>query len=142
MSDILDPPTPPEPSEGGSLKARDLKNLPIILRPVRVAEEPGKRDPEKPDEEPKPWKFVECDVWVLGAGGVEQEGTGLRISWWRAYEQIKNAIGRFIPCRPVQQDDRSVILVPLKGDTRAAAERIVADVETGAIDDEAGTEPF
>ena len=142
MSDveIMDPPTPPEPSEGDNLKAKNLKNLPIILRPVRVTEEPGKVTEQDPD--PKPWRYVECDVWVLGAGGVEQEGTGLRISWWRAYEQIKNAIGRFIPCRPVEQDDRSVILVPLKDTARKMAEQIIGDVESGAIEDEAGTEPF
>ena len=137
MSDILDPPTPPEPSQGDGdyIKAKDLKNLPIILRPVAVKELPG-------NEEGKTWKFVECDVWILGAGGVEEQGTGLRISWWRAYEQIKNAIGRFIPCRPVEQDDRSVILVPLKGDTRAAAEKVVAGLDSVTVEDEAGEEPF
>ena len=137
MSDILDPPTPPEPSQGDGeyIKAKDLKNLPIILRPVAVKELPG-------NEEGKTWKVVECDVWILGAGGVDESGTGLRISWWRAYEQIKNAIGRFIPCRPVEQDDRSVILVPLKDQARKVAEQVVADVESGAVEDEAGTEPF
>lgn len=58
MSDveIMDPPTPPEPSEGDNLKAKNLKNLPIILRPVRVTEEPGKVTEQDPD--PKPWRYA------------------------------------------------------------------------------------
>ena len=135
--ELMDPPEPGD--EEPRLKAKNLKNRPLLIRPTDHRTETG--------QDGKPWEYVECDVWVLDRSGVEEEATGVRFSWWRARNQIKNAMGRFIACRPVEQDDNSVILVPLKDEARKVAGQVMADLQTAPAPsptkaDEEGTEPF
>ena len=48
-------------------------------------------------------------------------------------------IGLIAAAGPVEQDDRSVILVPLKDEARKIAEQVVADIKGAGAD---GSEPF
>lgn len=115
---IIDP--PPAPEGGGQLKASELKNRVLLLRPTEHDTVEGK--------DGKPWEFVACDVWVLDRAGIVEEGTGVRFSWWKAIAQLKGAIGQFVACKPVEQDDRSVELLPLTGDARDVAERVAGEL--------------
>ena len=146
---------PPEPPEGGGLKANDLKNKVCLLRPVEIGEWPAK--PEERDESgnvtkkaqgPRP--YYECDVWVLDRAGIVEEASGVRISWWRAVEQLKDSLGQFVLAMPVEQDDRSVILVKTaREDWRKVGAEAVAFITSGAeapvtvaVDYDDGEEPF
>lgn len=119
---IVDPPPPPE--GGGAMRAADLKNRVLLLRPTKHDTVEGK--------DGKPWEFVECDVWVLDRQGVVEEAQGVRFSWWKAIAQLSDNLGRYVACKPVEQEDRSVQLVPLSGDARVVAERIVKELEGDA----------
>lgn len=132
MNDVVDPPEPPEPSEGGDyIKAKDLKNLPLVVQPQNIGTDIGKDGTD--------YEYVNCSVWVLDRSGVVNSGTNVRVSWWRAREQLRNILGRFVPCRPVEQPDNSVILVPLKEEARKVAESVIADLKTAPADP--GPEP-
>lgn len=130
--ELIDPPEPEESSEP-TLRAKTLKNRPLIVRPVDHKTEAG--------QDGKPWEFVECDVWVLDRSGVEQFASGVRVSWWKARNQIKGAIGAYIACRPEEMDDNSVVLRPLRGEARKVAEQVIADIK-GEGTPEASSEPF
>jgi hypothetical protein len=75
--------------------------------------------------------YIECDVWVFDRQGVTQTGTEVRISWRRAVAQLDGLFGELVACKPVEQDDRSVILVGLTGAAREVASKIVAEIEGG-----------
>lgn len=124
----MDPGPPAEPGEG-SLRAKNLKNAVLVLRPQRYGEEPGKADPKT--GEVKPWRYVETDVWVLDRAGIVESGTNVRFSWWRAVPQLQDRIGQFIGCKAVEQDDNSVVLVPLEGEARKVAAQVIADLQAG-----------
>jgi len=119
---LVDPPPVPE---GGSnhLKAKDLKNKVVIIHPTVHDTVPGKDD--------KPWEFVAGDVWVLDRAGVVETGEGVRFSWWRAVSQLKTVMGEYVACKPTELDDNSVELVPLSGDAREVAVKIVDRLERG-----------
>lgn len=130
---IQDPPPPPEGA--ASLRAADLKNRVLILRPERHDTVEGK--------DGKPWEFVECDVWVLDRAGIVEHASGVRFSWWKAVAQLKNSIGALVACKPVEREDRSVELEPLTGEARKVAERVAGEiggVTVSAYTD--GEEPF
>lgn len=134
---IIDP--PPAPEGGQNLRAADLKNRVLLLRPTEHDTVEGK--------DGKPWEFVACDVWVLDRAGIVETGHGVRFSWWKAVAQLKDAIGRFVACKPVEQEDRSVELMPLPGDARAVAEKVAAELSgptpvPAAPAYEDGEEPF
>lgn len=136
---IIDP--PPAPEGGTNLRAADLKNRVLLLRPTGHDTVEGK--------DGKPWEFVECDVWVLDRAGIVEEGTGVRFSWWKAVAQLKGSIGQFVACKPVEQDDRSVELLPLSGDARQVAEKVAAEIGLRAVGGvptpagyDPGSEPF
>ena len=126
---LSDPGVPPEAGTAGSrLRAKNLKNTPLILRPREVKSAEG-RDREG---NPKMYDYMECDVWVLDRQGVVESDTGIRVTWWRALEQLKNArMGSLIACRPVEQDDNSVVLAALEGAARDVAEIVAAEIEAG-----------
>lgn len=120
---------PPEPPEGGNrLNPKDLKNVPMILRPTRYDTIPGTKPNDK--GEVKPWTFVECDVWTLDRAGILDQDTDVRFSWWRAVDQLKDQIGLLVACRPVAQEDNSVILAPLTGAARDIAESVLVQIES------------
>lgn len=125
---IIDP--PPAPEGAGLLRAADLKNRVLLLRPQVHDTVEGK--------DGKPWEFVSCDVWVLDRAGIEHHAEGVRFSWWKAVAQLKDQIGDLIACKPVEQDDRSIELVPLGGEARKVAERVAAEIDGATT----GEEPF
>lgn len=128
MSAVLDPPPAPETSET-LVRAADLKNRVLLLRPTGLGEWPARDDkPAQP--------FVACDVWVLDRSGIEAAHTDVRFSWWRAVAQLKDRIGQFTACRPVERDDRSVELVPLSAEARKVAEQVAHDL--GGVQEQRG----
>ncbi len=116
--ELSDPPDAPEPGSLSGVKPRELVNQPIILLPVKIRVAHDK----KKDED---FEVVDCHFWRLDRSGIVDDGeTG--ISWWRAREQLRDQIGRYIACRPTAQDDNSIILAPLSGAARDVAEKTVA----------------
>lgn len=117
--ELVDPDPAPE---GGAaqMRAADLKNKVVLLCPTEHDTVEGK--------DGKPWEFVACNVWVLDRQGIVEEGTNVRISWWKAIAQLKDKMGEFVGAKPTEQDDRSVELVPLSGDARKIAAQVVADL--------------
>jgi len=141
---IIDPPPAPETSET-LVRAADLKNRVLLLRPTGTGEWPARDDGKAPQA------YVECDVWLLDRQGVESSATGVRFSWWRAVSQLQGAMGRYVACRPTERDDRSVELLPLSGTARDVAEKVADelsrnDTEPSATPSQAGyatgEEPF
>lgn len=130
MTEFADPTPPPESSgEGPSMRAKDLKNQPLILRPTKHDVTPGKDD--------KPWEFVEADVWVLDRSGVVAHASGVRFSWWKVREQLRTQIGQFVAGRPKEGDDNSVHLEALSGPAREVAVQAMKEIATAATSDEA-----
>jgi len=105
MGDWMAPPEPPEGSN--RLNAKDLKGHVVVFHPYAVGEDVGK--------DGKPWRFVVCDVWQIDRAGIVERDTEVRVSWWRAYEQLKACLGGFVPCKVVENEDRSVTLAVLAG---------------------------
>lgn len=141
---LSDPEPAPESRE--RLNAKDLKNQVLIVRPTKHDTVPG----TKPNDrgEIKPWEFVEADVWVLDRQGVTASETEVRFSWWKAVAQLKDQIGQYVACKPVEQADNSVELVALTGEAREVAVSVVADLEAEKspaaepVDEEFSGEPF
>lgn len=119
---VVDPPTPPEAGEAG-LRAKNLKNLPVIFRPIAMGVAPKK---DKPGEE---YEFVNCDVWVFDQSGIIDKGERVQVSWWRAREQLRELLGEFVACRPTEQDDNSVTLAVLSSRAREVAAKLVEELE-------------
>lgn len=143
---MSDPVPPPEPGEGGStLRAKALKNRALILQPVSFHQDGKGKDRAG---NPTTYEYVKCNVWVLDRAGVETSDSGLQISWWRAREQLRQQMGELVACRPIEEQDNSVVLAPLQGVPREMAEKVVAEIEGGdhAISergtDEDGSEVF
>jgi len=127
---------PGDPGElRGSLKAKDLINLPCLFRvtgegmwPAKDAytDENGKQHRAQP-----PSLYLECDVVVLGAGGIENYGSGVRISWARVVpSQISIANkGQWMPARPKRDDDNSVYLTGFDAKGKALAAGLLPEAE-------------
>jgi hypothetical protein len=109
------------PPESSGLRAKDLKNLPLLILPGEHKSETSKRDE-------KPWEFVECRVIVLDRSGIVQQADGVRISWARAIPQLVDAHGEWIAVRPVE-DGNAVVLAELEGADLAVAERVLDDLD-------------
>jgi hypothetical protein len=131
--DLEDPEAPPEPG-AATLKAKDLKGHPLLIRPTGMGEWPAR--PEGVDENGQsrkargPQPYVECEIWTLDRMGIVEHSTGVRVSWWRCVAQLQEKIGHLIAARPVEQDDRSVILERLSGPAKEAAEKAVAELRS------------
>lgn len=140
----IDPPPAPEPGEAGGLRAKDLKNRVVILRATGTGEDDSVRD-----KNDRPWRWTETDVWVIDRSGIELHETGLRVSWWRVQDQLKQAGESFVAGRVTEQEDRSIILAPVTGAARevlaAVMPQVIATTQaTTAAQDEppVGEEPF
>lgn len=134
---LTDPPPAPELSEN-LVRASDLKNRVLIIRPTGVGEWPA-----KDDKAAQP--YIEADTWVLDRQGIESFHQGVRYSWWRAVAQLRNCMGMLVACRPVERDDRSVELAPLPEAPRKVAEQVAAQIDAdgqGVPAFEDGSEPF
>ena len=134
---LTDPPPAPEVSEN-LVRASDLKNRVLIIRPTGVGEWPAKEDkPAQP--------YIEADTWVLDRQGIESFHQGVRYSWWRTVAQLKGCMGMLVACRPVERDDRSVELAALPEGPRKVAEQVAAEIDAaspGPVAFEDGSEPF
>lgn len=154
--DFVDPGEPGELT--GSMKATDLINLPCLIRVTGEGMWDAKPAELNDDGSVKkraqgPRQYLECDVVVLGAGGIEDHGEGVRISWARVVpsQLSMEHLGRWMPARPKKQDDNSIILMGFdeKGKARAAelmpeVNELFARVDSDRAKDEFvdGTEPF
>lgn len=121
-------PPPPEPGEASGLRAKQLKNQPIVLLPTGVGVGKGKDREGNPTE----YEYINCTVWVLDRQGVTDSAEGVQFSWWRAREQLRDLIGQYVACRPVEQDDNSVILTELSGEALAVAAKVVESLKAEA----------
>lgn len=119
----VDPPDPPE--EGAAqLRAKDLKNRVVVLRPVSVGEWPARAAADgKPAQQAQAW--IGCECWVIdGSETFEQFEPEVRISWWRTVEQLKDCMGEFVVGRVTEQEDRSIILARLSDRQKAGVDRV------------------
>jgi hypothetical protein len=101
-------------------RAKDLKNIPLLVRPVSLHEENG--------QDGKPWTYWRCEVAVLDrAGLVGEVHDEVRISWVRTMPQLEAAKGQWLACRPVE-GEAGVTLEPLDGAALEVAERVAAEL--------------
>lgn len=125
---LTDP--PPAPEGGGSIRAKELLNKVCIFKPTSLGTWPATEDKK---EQP----YVECDVWVLDRAGVLEEGTGVRVAWWKAVDQLQSKIGEYVGAKPVQAEGSNAIsLLPLEGDAREVAARVTAELESATTNDD------
>ena len=116
MATITEPGTPgPEP-----LRAKEIKNHSCVLKPTARGEAEGK--------DGVPWRYAECDVWMLDRSGVERHESGVRISWKRVLPQVEGKFGQYILCKPKELDGGGVVLVGLEGEAREVAKRVVDEL--------------
>ncbi len=120
---FIDPPPAPEAGEGSGIRAKDLKNKVVVLR--RTGEG---RDDTIRDKNDRAWVWTEADVWVIDRAGIELHESGLRVSWWRVQEQLKQAGDSFVAGKIVEQEDRSVILAPVAGAAREVLEKVMPEI--------------
>src|SRR5262245_26840495 len=102
---FTDPPAPPEPGEGGSLRAKDTKNKVVVLKATGTG-----LDESRPDSKGRPWEWTTCQAWVIDRSGIEHYEPELRISWWRVRAQLEEAGGKFVAGKVTEQEDNSIIL--------------------------------
>lgn len=141
MTDVfMDPGDPGELR--GSLRAGDLLNLPCLFRVTGEGEWPA-----KPEENKRAQPYMECDVVVLGAGGIENHASGVRISWARVVPAQLNMgkVGQWVPARPKQQDDRSIVLMGFDARGKEAAAKLLPEAEAlfaaSSVTEAFGAEP-
>lgn len=140
---IVDPPEPPE-GGGTTMRAKDLINRSCIFRPTGEGYWPAKPATEH-ERAQKAQPFVECDVWVLDRAGVIEEGTGVRVSWWKAVEQLKAAPpGSFMPGKPrTEEGSNAIYLAPLTPEARTVALAVIESLEpVPAVPSGNGADPY
>lgn len=120
MTTFVDPGEPGAAAIGG-LRAKDLVNRPLLIRPVETGTDIGKEDGRE-------YRFVVCDVAVLGAAGVEEHSSGVRCYWKRAIPQLEARMGQWVGATPKAQEDKSVILVGFADRGREVAARLMPEV--------------
>lgn len=158
MSEFVEPGDPGELK--GSIRAGDLLNLPCLFRVTGEGEWPAKDaftdETGKQHRAQGPKPYVECDVAVLGASGIEDHSAGVRISWGRVVpaQLSMEKVGKWVPARPKQQEDRSIILMGFDDKGKARATELLPEVEAlfspvaavsealGATEVDPDTEPF
>ena len=122
-----------DPGEPGAvkayMKATDLLNLPLILRPTELRHD-GKGTDDNGN--PQAYTYVSCDVWVFDGSGVTDTGTGVQFSWKRVVPQLSDRIGEFVAAKPVMLGDNSRVLQPLTDEGKKAARRVIADIKAEA----------
>lgn len=125
---------PGEPGElQGALKAKELINKPCLIRVTGAGEWDAKPAEYNDDGSVKrkaqgPRPYLECDVAVLGMGGIEEHGQGVRISWQRVLPQLEGKTG-WVAARPKEQDDKSIVLLAFNEDGKAKAAELLPEVE-------------
>jgi hypothetical protein len=130
---------PGEPGDlGPQLRAKDLINKPLFIRPLHEAEVEGK--------DGKPWRYIECEVAVIGMDSIEDYASNVRISWTRVLPQLRDRIGKWVAAVPRVGDDNAVVLQPFTEDGKRRAEayfRKLVEVSTELNQkEEYSDEPF
>ncbi len=128
----FDPPAPPE-GGGSEMRAKNLKNQPIVIRADSMGIGKGKDKDGNPTE----YEYVSCTVWAFDRSGVTESDHNVQISWWRVREQLRNYVGggMFIAGKPVESGDNSIILLPLEGAARDVAQKIIDGIQGGSVED-------
>jgi len=146
--DFIDPPPSAEPGEG-NLRGDDLINKVCVFLPRAVGQWPAK--PAEGDQKAmKASDYVECEVWVIGVGGIETHGDSVRLAWWRSVPGLRDNIGRFIEGKVRVNEDRSRTIERLsdadKKAVRALKDEILAQsaatTATLEVTPEHSDEPF
>lgn len=122
--DFVDPGEPGELS--GRLKAKDLLNKPLIIRPRELRHD-GKGTDD--DGNPKAYDYVDCDVWVLDRAGIVEHDTGVRFSWVRVMPQLTDRIGQFVAGTPVVEPDNSRVLKPFTENGKEIARKVMSEIK-------------
>ena len=117
---------PAEPGElRGQMRAKDLINKPLLIQPLVEDIVDG--------QDGKPWHYVECNVAVIGVGGIEEHAAGVRISWVRVLPQLTARMhdqpGAWVGGTPKVQQDNSVILTALADKGRKVAADLLPHVK-------------
>jgi hypothetical protein len=125
--DFMDPGEPGELT--GFLKAKDLINKPLIIKPLAVRHDgQGKDD----DGNPTSYTYVNCDVWVLDRAGVVEKGEGVRIAWKRVIPQLEDRIGKFVAGTPIVEADNSRVLQAFSEAGKEIARKVIAEIKAEA----------
>lgn len=118
------------------IKAKDLLNLPCLIRVTAEGEYPAapeelNADGSVKEKAKRAQPYLECDVAILGAGGVENHDSGVRIAWTRVVgHQISIANkGVWFCARPKEVDNNAVILTTFDEKGKAAAAALLPEVE-------------
>lgn len=126
---------PIDPPEGGqSMKATDLQNKVCLFRPTARGEWPAREEHVEDGKTIKasgPRPYIECDVWVLDRQGILEEGTGVRVSWWKAVKQLEDVeLGEFVLAMPRKEDDSNAIVLvkTSKEEWREVGARMVKEI--------------
>ena len=140
MSDNPTVEDPGPPPEGDYMKAADLKNKPLLVKPTGTGWYDAKHavaevlDSEgnvvtEAREAQGPSEYVECDVWVLDRAGVIEEGTGVRVGWWKAVGQLKEKMGKYVGGVPKKETgSNSIVFTPLDDAHKKVAAQVVKDI--------------
>jgi hypothetical protein len=139
-----------DPGEPGDLashmKAKDLVNLALILRPNELRHDGDGKDDQG---NPKAYTYVSCDVWVIDGSGIVDHGEGVQFSWKRVLPQLSDRIGEYVAAKPVLLDDNSRVLQPLTDAGKAMARKVIAEIKSGPLNEEppadlsdVGSDPF
>jgi hypothetical protein len=135
-AELHDPPEAPE--GGGLMKGTDLVNKVCLFRPTGMGEWPARAAVAATAESAAqkargPQPYVNCDVWVLDRAGIVEEGTDVRVGWWKAVEQLKDSMGQFVGAKPTKEEgSNAIFLLALSGDARKAAVKAIAEIEAAA----------
>lgn len=124
--DFVDPGEPGELKTG--LRAKNLVNQPLIIRPNAILEAMGKDDAGND----KPYTYVDCDVWVLDRQGVIDHDTGVQFSWVRVMPQLSDRLGQYVAGKPIRGSDNSITLQPFTEDGKKIARSVIAEIRNTA----------
>jgi hypothetical protein len=120
----IDPAAPGEPVH--TLRAKDLRNTPILMKPGDRYEEDG--------SDGRPWIYHECEIITLDRQGIVERADNVRVSWVRTLPQLQAAKDTWIACRPFDTGE-GVVLQPLEGESRRVAERVLAAIDARSGDE-------
>ena len=127
---FVDPGTPGDLSSG--MRAKDLVNKPLLIRPNAVETFDGKDN----EGNPKAYQAVVCDVWVLDRAGIIEQGTNVQFSWVRVMPQLTDRLGKFVAATPRRQEDNSIVLQAFSDDGREIARKAIAEIGSAAAAEE------
>jgi hypothetical protein len=117
MGTLANVPPPGEPNK--TPRAKDLKNVPMLLKPGQKYVIDGA------DE--KKWTYVECDVVTLDRQGVVGQYEDVRFSWGRTLPQLEERKGQWLACKAIDTGE-GIIFVGLEGRELETAVRVIGEI--------------